>query len=138
MDKEHLIRLLEENIPFNQFLGMKHVSIKEKEAIIKLPFKKAFIGDTRRAAIHGGIISTLLDTVGGFAAMSLLHKDDAISTIDLRIDYLLPAGEHDLFAKGKVVRLGNRVTVTSMEAYCPEIGKVFAEGKAVYNIKKRK
>ena len=53
-------------------------------------FKPEFIGDPNREALHGGVLSTLIDTTGGLCCWSTLrHQNDRVSTIDLRIDYLL-------------------------------------------------
>jgi uncharacterized protein (TIGR00369 family) len=96
------------------------------------------VGDPRIQAIHGGIIATAMDSVGGAAAMTTLTSfEDKVSTIDMRIDYLRPGKPMDLMVEGEIVRSGNRIVVTRMVAYQEDKQHLVAEGKAVYNVKRK-
>jgi uncharacterized protein (TIGR00369 family) len=61
--------------------------------------------------VHGGYISTLLDTACGFALMSKLAEGQSYTTIDLTVSFLrgltLESGE--VRAEGRVVTIGRRV-----------------------------
>ena len=62
---------------------------------------------------------------------------DRPSTIDLRVDYLRPGRAETLIAEAEVLRMGNRVGVTSIRAYHPDRpGETIAEGKGVYAVKR--
>jgi uncharacterized protein (TIGR00369 family) len=133
-----LNKLLSEFVPFNRFLGITVAELRDGYARLELPFRPEFIGDAARPALHGGVIATLLDTVGGFAVWTRLELDDRLSTIDLRVDYLAPALPEALVAQGTVVRIGNRVAVVDASAFSASApDRVVATGKAVYNIKRR-
>jgi uncharacterized protein (TIGR00369 family) len=133
---EAMLRLMEEHVPFNRYLGMKVESVEEGRGVMVLPVRPEFIGDPRRPALHGGVLSALIDTAGGVAAWSVLGPKESVSTVDLRVDYLEPAGLGEpLRAEAQLVRKGNRVchvkvAVTQAEA-------LVAEGRAVYNIHRR-
>ena len=130
---------VEEGIPFDKFLGVKVEHIEHGYAKLRLPFRPEFIGDPRRPALHGGVISMLIDTCGGTAVWASGDVEDRISTIDMRVDYLRPAGPEDLIAEARVKLLGNRVGNTSVIVYSasdPEL--IVAEGRAVYNVRKGK
>ncbi len=139
-DKNTLKQLLEEFIPFNKFLGIRVREFFEDGIALELPFRDEFIGDPIRPALHGGVMSTLADVVGGIAVWSKLEDAHArVSTIDMRIDYLRPGKLETVCAEGRVVRLGNRVGVTDMRLYHPsEPAQTIATGKGVYNITVRK
>ena len=63
--KERLIKLAEEEITNNKHFGLK-VEIVEKDFIkVRVPFRKDLVGDIRTNHWHGGIIATILDSVGG-------------------------------------------------------------------------
>ncbi len=125
-------------IPFNKLLGMQLVEIRDGFAKIKVPFKADLIGDPRAQALHGGLISAAMDTVGGAAGMTtLVSFEDKISTIDIRVDYLRPGKGADLFVEGEIARSGNRIVVTRMIAYQEYREKPIAEGKGVYNVKRK-
>ncbi|RMF60975.1 MAG: thioesterase family protein [Calditrichaeota bacterium] len=129
-------KVFEEIIPFNTYLGIKVVLVEENYARLVIPFRNELIGDIRRPALHGGVISALLDSAGGAAAMTtLMQPEDRLSTIDIRVDYLLPGDPRDLVAEGKVIRRGNRIVVTEMVAFHENPHKRVADGKAVYNVR---
>jgi uncharacterized protein (TIGR00369 family) len=135
-DKDALRQLLEQVIPFNKFLGIRVVRIEKDVMVIELPFREDFVGDPVRPAMHGGVMSTLADVVGGMAVWSKLEDYRArVSTIDMRIDYLRPGRLETIRAEGRVVRLGNRVGVTDMRLFHPsDEDQTIATGKGVYNI----
>ncbi|THB68456.1 MAG: PaaI family thioesterase [Desulfovibrio sp.] len=128
---------MEQGIPFNAHLGIKVETIRPGFVRFLLPFREEFIGDPRRPALHGGILSTLIDTTGGAAAWSHCSRDDGIATVDMRVDYMRPAPPHDLYCEAEVKRQGNRVAVVHSMVY--PVGSpstLIAEGRAVYNIRK--
>ncbi len=129
--------VLENRIPFNRFLGLKLVEAQEGVVLIKIPYKPELIGDPRKPALHGGLIATLLDAVGGAAAMTTLRSTrDYVATIDLRVDYLKPGEPEDLLAEGKLIRSGGRIIFTHMTAYQGTKKWVVAEGRGVYHVRR--
>jgi uncharacterized protein (TIGR00369 family) len=132
------MHLIEEFIPFNKFLGIKIDETRDGFCRLQLPYRAEFIGDATRPALHGGVISTLVDTCGGFAVWTQLGVEDRVSTIDLRVDYLAPGMPEDLFAEATVVRAGNRVAVVDVRCWQPtKRERTVATGKGVYNIKRK-
>ena len=97
---------IENKIPFNHYLGVKVRSLEQGKCTLAIPYRPELLGDSRRKAIHGGVLSMLIDTCGGFAVWSMCDLDDRIATIDLRVDYLKPAVETDLMAEATVKLLG--------------------------------
>lgn len=134
-DKNDLIKLMEDLIPFNQYLGVKVDRFDRGEITLKLAAKPVFTGDPIRGALHGGIVATLADTAGGLAVFSVLIKPATTSTIDLRVDYLRPGRvDQTLFAHSKVMRSGSRVCVTQTTIYQESKELPIAISLAVYNI----
>ncbi|SDL57734.1 uncharacterized domain 1-containing protein [Maridesulfovibrio ferrireducens] len=130
-------KVIEEGIPFDLFLGLKVEHLEHGYAKLRLPYRPEFIGDPRRPALHGGVISMLIDTCGGTAVWASGDVRDRVSTIDMRVDYLRPAGPEDLIAEARVRLLGNRVgnsQITVYSASDPDL--IVAEGRAVYNVRK--
>jgi uncharacterized protein (TIGR00369 family) len=104
--------------------------------VLTLPVRGELVGDPRRPALHGGVLSSLIDAAGGLAAWSALADAESVSTVDLLVDYLEPAGlGAELRAEAKLVRKGNRVC--HVRVAVSQDGVVVAEGRAVYNIHKR-
>jgi uncharacterized protein (TIGR00369 family) len=133
-----LMQFFEGVIPFNRFLGMRIGRLDEGFVRLELPFREEFIGDPFRRALHGGVISTLIDTAGGFAVWTKVTLEDRVSTIDLRVDYLAPGHPELLIAEARVVRVGNRVGVVDIACLQPsDPDRVVATGKGVYNVKRK-
>ena len=65
--------------------------------------------------IHGGMVATLLDTAMGGACWTLLNRDEAFLTADLRVEYLRSAKPGLLSAEGRVVRKARRVIFCSAD-----------------------
>jgi uncharacterized protein (TIGR00369 family) len=131
-----LKRFFEEKIRFNVFLGIKVQALDRGFARLIVPYSDDLVGDPHRPALHGGVVSSLLDTTGGIAAFTAVAPGDKLSTVDLRVDYLRPAGQLDLIAEGRVLRLGNRVAVCDIFVYQDAPDRHIATGKGVYNIKR--
>ena len=129
---EFLKHTIEESIPIHKFLGLKLLKLEKGFVRVSVPFRDEVVGDVRRKRWHGGIIATVMDSVGGITGWThFTTMEDKLATIDLRIDYLKGAEPSEIIVEGKIVRLGNRIMVTKMKAF--QNKELIAEGKGVYN-----
>jgi uncharacterized protein (TIGR00369 family) len=80
-----------QSLPHTHALGLRLVSIGDGVAEMDLPYDGKLVGDPESGVIHGGAVSTLMDTCSGTAVMS--HPTGALgtATLDLRIDYMRSA-----------------------------------------------
>jgi uncharacterized protein (TIGR00369 family) len=133
---EQILKVMAEQVPFNRLLGIRGESASAGACVLVLPVRPEFVGDFRRPALHGGVVCSLIDTAGGVAAWSALGPEESVSTVDLTVDYLEPAGlAAPLRASAQLVRKGNRVC--HVRVAVTQDGKLVAEGRGVYNIHKR-
>ncbi len=132
-------RFMEVEIPFNKFLGVCAGRIERDFVQLILPFRPEFLGNYHKGALHGGVLSTLADTAGGAAVFAAADLGDVVSTIDLRIDYLRPAGALDTIAEARVVRMGGRVGVARIQIWQGEAEgrQLVAESTGVYNVRRQ-
>ncbi len=129
---EFIKQVIEQNIPIHKFLGLKLLVLEKGFVRVSVPFRDEVIGDFRRNRWHGGIIATIMDSVGGIVGGTYFKSfEDKLVTIDLRIDYLKGAEASSIIVEGKIVRFGNRILVTKMKAF--QNNELIAEGKGVYN-----
>lgn len=135
LDTNFIKQMVEKAIPLHNFLKVELLEFRHGYAKLKVPFREEVIGDIRSRRWHGGIIATMIDSVGGLVGFSYSSSmEDKISTIDLRVDYLRGAKEGALIVDGEVLRNGNRILVTTMRAWLENKDECLAEGRGVYSI----
>ncbi|MBE9639108.1 PaaI family thioesterase [Salipiger mangrovisoli] len=86
LSEELILRL-----PQARALGLKIASFGGGRAEIHMPFAEHLVGDPKTGVIHGGAVSTLMDTCGGASVMAHPLVEGHTATISLRIDYLRAA-----------------------------------------------
>ncbi len=141
-----LKEIINEKMPFNKLLGFKIDKIEPDKLSVKFEMKEELVGNYYFGILHGGVISSALDLVGGFTAFwCLLNKYDdlktvekmerlaKLGTIDLRVDYLIPGKGEYFIATGRILRLGNKVAVSRMELFNNN-NDLIALGTGTYNV----
>lgn len=105
-------------IPHVVELGIEIESAQQGTAIMRLPYRERLVGNPETGVLHGGVVTTLIDTVSGLAAISALDQPRRIATIDLRIDYLRPASPgEDIYAKADCYKVTRQVAFVRCVAY---------------------
>lgn len=74
-----------------QVLGMTVEQADENGLTLKLPYSEQIVGNPMTGVVHGGAITTLLDTCCGISTVCYLDDFEICPTLDLRIDYMSPA-----------------------------------------------
>ena len=123
-------------VPFNRFLGIQIMELDIGMTTMAIPYQEHLLGDASRPALHGGVLSSLIDVAGGTALLTTVEKGDRLSTLDLRVDYLRPAGKAELKAKATVLRVGKRAGVVQIRVTSGPDEIHVAEGTGVYQIKR--
>ncbi len=79
-------------------LGITTIAAAPSELILELPYQEKIVGNPQTQVIHGGAITTLMDTTCGTCVICALPDFELCPTLDLRVDYMRPA------QPGKAVR----------------------------------
>jgi uncharacterized protein (TIGR00369 family) len=104
--------------PHNSFLGMKLESAKDNRISISLPMSEKLIGNESERLIHGGVVSSLLDTSCSLAVMLRLGKLIRVATLDMRLDYLRSArAEGTLYGRSSCYRLTDQMAFVRGTAF---------------------
>lgn len=80
-----------EAMPHTRALNMTLDELGFGTAVMSMPYDDKLVGDPTTGVIHGGAVSSLMDTCGGTAVMSHEAGPATTATLDLRIDYMRPA-----------------------------------------------
>ena len=84
--------------------------------------------------VHGGMVSTVLDTAMGGACWSQLAEDESFLTADLRVEFMRAARPGTLRAEGRVIQRNRRVAFCSAELY-DEAGELLASSRCTQIIR---
>jgi uncharacterized protein (TIGR00369 family) len=139
-----LTELFEQQINFNQKLGLRLVEFGAQGPVLRFDMRPDLVGHYLYGRLHGGVISSALDAMGGLALMWAIgekHRDESaqqvmsrftrLGTIDLRVDYLRQGIGQHFVATAEVLRLGGRVGTTQMRLVNDE-GTLIATAAGAY------
>jgi len=85
--------------------------------------------------VHGGMVSTLLDTAMGGACWSVLEAEESFLTADLRVEFVRAARPGVLRAEGSVVRRNRRVAFCAADLY-DDSGELLASSRCTQIIRR--
>lgn len=136
--------IFEHRFSFNKLIGLRIDSFNPESPRLSFTMRPELVGSYLHNRLHGGVIATALDTVGGFAVVVAIAEKHAnetaeqivtrfgrFGTIDMRVDYLRQGIGACFLAGAKVVRLGGRIASVQMELKNDE-GLLIATGTAAY------
>lgn len=120
-------------IPHNSELAIETVHATRGMAILKLPYNEKLVGNPEDGVLHGGAVTTLMDSVCGLAVITAPEQPRRIVTLDLRIDYLRPATpHHDLFARAEVYKLARDIAFVRATAYQDDLQDLVASATGTF------
>jgi uncharacterized protein (TIGR00369 family) len=67
--------------------------------------------------VHAGVISTMADHTGGYAAFTTVSEKYRILTIEFKINYFKPAVGEVLLCRSKVINNGKQIKVAESEVF---------------------
>lgn len=123
--------------PFMKHLAMEFLDAGEGWA--KLAMRYQDENSTAAKALHGGAISSLIDTTGAMAAWTTAEIATPRyfgSTVGINVNYLSAAIGEDIFAEGRVLKRGKEIIYSDVRVTNGE-GKLLAQGTVVYRIIER-
>ncbi|WP_148862499.1 PaaI family thioesterase [Marinobacter fonticola] len=114
-------------------LGIEAIEARENHLILRLPYSEKIIGNPESRVIHGGAITTLMDTASGSVVICALDNFELCPTLDLRVDYMRPAEPgQPVFARAETYRVTRNIIFTRCEAYQETDGQTIANCVATF------
>ncbi|HEX8086828.1 MAG TPA: PaaI family thioesterase [Solirubrobacteraceae bacterium] len=130
VDGQELIRTFLQHSPFALLAGLELRDIGPDRATLALPFDEKVT--TAGQVVHGGAISTLIDTAATAASWAAEFDEmpKRWGTASLTVDFVRGAEAQDLVAEAKVVRRGKSLCHCTVEAR--DYDGIVATGIVVY------
>ena len=104
-----------------QTIGATLESIKPGGVTIELPFNAQYT--QQNDFMHAGIISTVLDSACGYAAISTLPENYGGLAVEFKINFCNPAIGDEFIAIGEVKKTGRTIIVGTGEVYAIKDGE---------------
>ncbi len=131
--KRALIDTMKTKSPFWSLLGMELLDVRKGWAKVRLPFDSKLVHPLGIA--HGGAIFSPADSAVAMALIGLVGKDEIFTTVEMKINYLVPFKEGEITAEAEIVYKGNTTALGDVEVRNAK-GDLIAKGLATYMIMK--
>jgi len=106
------------------FMGLIGADLTQVEpglVEIRLPYGEDLC--QQHGYFHGGVIGTLADNAGGYAAFTTLAAKDSLLTVEYKMNIVAPGQGEALVAVGTVLKPGRRLTVVDAKVYGETAGE---------------
>lgn len=90
-------------------IGASITSVEPGEVTIELPFRSDLT--QQPGFIHAGVVTMVVDTACGYAALSRMPASAAVLTVEYKVNFLSPAEGEKRIARGRVLKPGRTLTV---------------------------
>jgi uncharacterized protein (TIGR00369 family) len=120
----HFIEMVKDKIEGNHFMNYIGFVINNIDAgLIEGELDLEQYHMQQMNFLHGGVTATVADIVAGFAAFTLVKKGQGVVTVDLKVSYLNPGQGSKLYAKGYVIKAGQKLFFCESELYTLKDGQ---------------
>ena len=120
--------------PFWALLGMELLEIKKGWAMVRLPIEDKLTNAI--GLVHGGAIFSAADSAVGMALVGMTDRDENISTLEMKINYMKPVNGSEIIAEAKIIHRGSQTAIGDVEVRDEEQNLV-SKGLATYAIFKK-
>lgn len=78
-------------------------------------------------AVHGGVFASIIDATAFWAVFCEVDENAGMTSVDLKVNYLAPAQEGKLIARGRRIKLGKTLALGEAEVI-GQANKILAHG----------
>lgn len=100
-------------VPFATLLGIKLTSVHRDGVTLECALRHELTNSF--AVAHGGVAATLADAAVGTALNRHFGGKRPITTVEMKINYFLPATRGRIFARARLLRIGSTLCVGSVD-----------------------
>ena len=102
-------------------IGAEMTELTPGHCRISLPFRPDLT--QQHGFFHAGVVSTIVDSAGGYAGFSLMPAGSSVLTVEYKLNMLAPADGELLVAIGEVIKPGKNLVITRGDVYAIKNGK---------------
>lgn len=95
--------------------GAELATVEPGRVEITLPFRDDLT--QQHGFVHAGVITAIVDSACGYAALSLMPADTAVLTVEYKVNLLSPAQGQFFTAVGRVTKAGATLMVCHGDVY---------------------
>ena len=119
--------------PFQDLVGYEIVKLPDATIAVRLPIRNDHLN--LHGVLHGGVLLTLLDAVGGRVLKATSDRIESVVTISMSTDFVQPIGAGVLYATASADKIGKTIGYVSMRvtADAPN-GDVIARAHGSYRV----
>ena len=96
-----------------QTIGARIVRVEPGEVELELPFREDLT--QQHGFLHAGIVTTLVDSACGYAALSVMDRESAVLSVEYKVNLLAPAIGDRMRGIGRVIKSGRTLVVCTGE-----------------------
>jgi uncharacterized protein (TIGR00369 family) len=96
-------------------IGAQLTAVGPGGAEIRIPFSARLT--QQNGFIHAGVITSILDSACGYAALSLAPEKAEVLSVEFKVNLLSPAVGESFVARAQVKRAGRTLTVCTADAF---------------------
>jgi len=119
--------------PYGELVGTRIVDADEKGRAVEVTYQARKEFTNRLGTVSGGMLSAMLDSATGLAALVALPEEAAAAHTELRVEYLRPVHPGPLAGRARAIDLGDR-DIRSCGELIDTAGNTVARGKAPLRI----
>ncbi len=123
--------------PYGELIGTTILSADAEGKAIEVAYEAREEFTNRIGTVSGGMLSAMLDSVTGLAALIALSEDLTAAHTTLRVEYLRPVRPGRLSGRARVVEHGDR-EIRSQGELIDGDGMTVARGEATLRILRKK
>jgi acyl-CoA thioesterase len=116
LSSAELFRILD-RAPFNKHLGIRLKQVHKDGVTIECPIRAE--SANLHGTLHGGITATLADVAAGFASLAR-YGGQPLTTVELKLNYLLPVSGKFVRARSRILRAGRSLCVSQVDIITQE------------------
>ena len=133
LDLDIIRRQLEKSSAHTSALDIRLERLERGFSVVVVDPDDRHIGLPDSGAVHGGILSTLIDTACGLTVLSVLSEPTSIATLDLTLHHIKPtAAGTPIYASAECCKLTRSIVFLRSVVYQNDEDNLIAHGSTTF------